>query len=80
VRPARKLVEIARDLTCAQGRAYTGVTNTAFSRAGGSVVEYGAGITHGIAHGCSRSIHPALGSRSWKRQKARRHEGTGLYN
>ena len=31
----RKLVEIARDLTCAQGWAYTGVTNTAFLRAGG---------------------------------------------
>jgi hypothetical protein len=32
---ARKLVEIARNLTCAQGWAYTGVTNTAFLRAGG---------------------------------------------
>jgi hypothetical protein len=48
---ARKLVEIARELTCAQGWAYTGVTNTAFLRAGGNVAEYGAGITHGIAHG-----------------------------
>jgi hypothetical protein len=48
---ARKLVAIARDLTCAQGWAYTGVTNTAFLRAGGSVAEYGAGIAHGIAHG-----------------------------
>lgn len=48
---ALKLLEIARDLTCAQGWAYTGVTNTAFLRAGGSVAEYGAGIGHGKAHG-----------------------------
>jgi hypothetical protein len=48
---ARKLAEIADDLTCAQGWAYTGVTNTAFLRAGGNVAEYGVGITHGIAHG-----------------------------
>ncbi|WP_157043610.1 hypothetical protein [Nitrobacter hamburgensis] len=48
---ARKLAEIARELTCAQGWAYTGVTNTAFLRAGGNVAEYGAGIAHGIAYG-----------------------------
>jgi hypothetical protein len=48
---ALKLLDIARDLTCAQGWAYTGVTNTAFLRAGGSVPEYGAGIEHGKAHG-----------------------------
>ena len=47
---ALKLLEIARDLTCAQGWAYTGVANTAFLRAGGSVPEYGAGIARGIAH------------------------------
>jgi hypothetical protein len=48
---ALKLLEIASDLTCAQGWAYTGVTNTAFLLAGGSVAEYGAGIAHGKAHG-----------------------------
>jgi hypothetical protein len=48
---ALKLLEIARDLTCAQGWAYTGVTNTAFLHAGGSVAEYGAGIAHGSTHG-----------------------------
>jgi hypothetical protein len=34
-----KLLEIARNLTCAQGWAYTGVTNTAFLRAGGSTTK-----------------------------------------
>ncbi len=48
---AQKLVAIARELVWPQGYAYTGVTNTAFTRAGGSVAEYGAGVAYGTAHG-----------------------------
>jgi hypothetical protein len=48
---AQKLVEITQELVWPQGYAYTGVTNTAFTRAGGSVAEYGAGVKYGIAQG-----------------------------
>ena len=46
---ARKLIEIAQELVCPQGFAYTGVTNMAFLRAGGSVEEYLAAVSHGQA-------------------------------
>lgn len=48
---AQKLVQIAQELVWPQGYAYTGVTNMAFLRAGGSVDEYGAGVAYGTAQG-----------------------------
>jgi hypothetical protein len=49
---ARKLLEIVlADVDIASQHAYTGVTNTAFTRAGGSVAEYAAGRDYAIAHG-----------------------------
>lgn len=48
---ARKLLELAIELRCPQGWAYTGVTNMAFLRAGGSVEDYGAARAFGTAQG-----------------------------
>ena len=48
---ARKLLDIVR-ASIAESRlpyAYTGPTNTEFLRAGGSVLEYAAGIRHATA-------------------------------
>jgi hypothetical protein len=49
---ARKLLEIvlSNDIDVGQ-HTYTGITNTAFTRAGGSVAEYAAGRDYAIAHG-----------------------------
>jgi hypothetical protein len=49
---ARKLLEIvlAKDIDVGQ-YAYTGVTNTSFLQAGGSVAEYTAGRDYAIAQG-----------------------------
>lgn len=46
---ARKLLDIVRTSIAESGLAwaYTGVTNTAFMRAGGGVPEYAAGIAYG---------------------------------
>lgn len=48
---ARKLLELAIELRCPQGWAYTGVTNMAFLRAGGTVDEYGAARAYGTSQG-----------------------------
>ena len=48
---ARKLLDIVR-ASIAESKlrhAYTGATNTAFTRAGGSVEEYGIGMKHAAA-------------------------------
>lgn len=52
---ARKLLEIvlSNDVDVDQF-TYTGVTNTAFLRAGGSVAEYVAGRTYAVAQGWFR--------------------------
>jgi len=49
---ARKLLEIvlSNDIDVGQ-HAYTGATNTAFLRAGGSVAEYAAGRDYAVAQG-----------------------------
>lgn len=49
---ALKLLEIvlAGDIAVGQ-HAYTGASNIAFSRAGGSVAEYAAGRDYGVAQG-----------------------------
>jgi hypothetical protein len=49
---ARKLLEIVLSDDIDVGQySYTGVTNTAFTRAGGSVAEYAAGRDYAIAQG-----------------------------
>jgi hypothetical protein len=48
---ARKLLDIVRG-SIAESRlpyAYTGATNTAFTRAGGGIEEYSAGMKHAAA-------------------------------
>jgi hypothetical protein len=65
---ARKLLDIVRgsinesDLR----HAYTGVTNTAFTRAGGSVHEYSIGMKHAAAQTWLRSIARARGVFCWR--------------
>jgi len=52
---ARKLLEIVLSADIDVGQhAYTGATNTAFLRAGGSVAEYTAGRTYAVAQGWFR--------------------------
>ena len=49
---ARKLLEIVLSSGIGVGQhAYTGATNTAFTRAGGNVAEYAAGRDYAIAQG-----------------------------
>lgn len=45
---ARKLLDIVRASIAESGlrHAYTGATNTAFTRAGGSIQEYSVGMKH----------------------------------
>ena len=48
---ARKLLDIVRASIAESSLpyAYTGATNTAFTRAGGSIEEYAAGLEHAAA-------------------------------
>jgi hypothetical protein len=48
---ARKLLDIVRGSINESGlpHAYTGATNTAFTRAGGSIAEYSIGMKHAAA-------------------------------
>jgi hypothetical protein len=48
---ARKLLDIVRASIAETGLqyAYTGATNTAFTRAGGSIAEYSIGMKHAAA-------------------------------
>jgi hypothetical protein len=48
---ARKLLDIVRESINESGlpHAYTGATNTAFTRAGGSIPEYSAGMKRAAA-------------------------------
>jgi hypothetical protein len=48
---ARKLLDIVRGSIAPSGLryAYTGATNTEFTRAGGSIDEYSVGMKHAVA-------------------------------
>ncbi|WMT78873.1 hypothetical protein [Bradyrhizobium sp. Ash2021] len=48
---ARKLLDLVRASIAESGLpyAYTGATNTAFTRTGGSLLDYAAGIRHAVA-------------------------------
>lgn len=50
---ARKLLELVISEMAAikQPHAYTGTVNSAFTRDGGSIAEYGEGIEYGVRHG-----------------------------
>jgi hypothetical protein len=48
---AQRLAEIVDELVCPQGFSYTGATNTAFLRAGGTVDDYRAARNLAIARG-----------------------------
>ena len=54
---ALELLRIYREFTAARpgdGHTYTGVTNLAFTKNGGSIEEYSAGVKHGIDTGLFR--------------------------
>jgi hypothetical protein len=50
---ARKLLDLIKDEMTRKGRphAYTGTVNYAFTDAGGTIPEYGAGMKYGEDHG-----------------------------
>jgi hypothetical protein len=57
---ARKLLDIVKASMAESGwpYAYTGATNAAFTRAGGSVQEYSADVTYAASHALFR-IEPS---------------------
>ncbi len=73
---ARQLLDIVRTSIAESGLAwgYTGATNTAFTRAGGSVPEYSAGIAYAAAKQWFRATFRGRGSSCCRmvRSEARR--------
>lgn len=54
---AQELLRIYREFLALRpdyGHTYTGVTNSAFTKNGGSIEEYSAGVKHGIEAGLFR--------------------------